>query len=52
MRALMPLRTSGLLTLDAHHDVRGFHAGATNGTPVRGLIEDGLPYVAQVGIGR
>ena len=53
MRALMPLATSGLLTLDAHHDVRGFHAGATNGTPVRGLIEDGLPgaYVVQVGIG-
>jgi formiminoglutamase len=51
MRALMPLRTSGLLTLDAHHDVRGFHDGATNGTPVRGLIEDGLPYVAQIGIG-
>jgi formimidoylglutamase len=51
MRALMPLRTSGLLTLDAHHDVRGFHAGATNGTPVRGLIDDGLPYVTQVGLG-
>lgn len=53
MRALMPLRTSGLLTLDAHHDVRGFHAGATNGTPVRGLIEDGLPgsSVVQIGIG-
>jgi formiminoglutamase len=43
----------GLLTLDAHHDVRGFHAGPTNGTPVRGLIEDGLPgrNVVQVGIG-
>lgn len=51
MRALMPLRTSGLLTLDAHHDVRDFHAGATNGTPVRGLVEDGLSYVAQIGIG-
>ena len=52
MRALMPLATSGLLTLDAHHDVRGFHAGPTNGTPVRGLIEDGLPgaSVVQVGI--
>jgi formiminoglutamase len=43
----------GLLTLDAHHDVRGFHAGPTNGTPVRGLIEDGLPggNVVQVGLG-
>ena len=42
----------GLLTLDAHHDVRGFHAGPTNGTPVRGLLEAGLPggNVVQVGI--
>jgi formiminoglutamase len=47
------LATAGLLTLDAHHDVRGFHAGPTNGTPVRGLIEDGLPgrNVVQIGIG-
>jgi len=51
MRALLPLRASGLLTLDAHHDVRGFHAGATNGTPVRGLIEDGLSRITQLGIG-
>jgi formimidoylglutamase len=53
LRALMPLASSGLLTLDAHHDVRGFHAGATNGTPVRGLVEDGLrgDHVVQVGIG-
>ena len=53
MRALVPLSASGLLTLDAHHDVRGFHAGATNGTPVRGLVEDGLrgDHVVQVGIG-
>jgi arginase family enzyme len=47
------LSRAGLLTLDAHHDVRGFHDGPTNGTPVRGLIEDGLPgrSVVQVGIG-
>jgi formiminoglutamase len=53
LRTLLPLGTSGLLTLDAHHDVRAFHAGATNGTPVRGLVEDGLPghQVTQVGIG-
>ncbi len=53
MRTLLPLASSGLLTLDAHHDVRGFHAGATNGTPVRGLVEDGLrgDHVVQVGIG-
>jgi arginase family enzyme len=49
----MPLAASGLLTLDAHHDVRAFHVGATNGTPVRGLVEDGLrgDHVVQVGIG-
>jgi formimidoylglutamase len=54
LRTLLPdLDRIGLLTLDAHHDVRGFHAGPTNGTPVRGLIEDGLrgQNVAQVGIG-
>jgi formiminoglutamase len=54
MRTLLPrLASAGLLTLDAHHDVRGFHAGPTNGTPVRGLIDDGLPgeHVVQIGIG-
>ena len=53
MRTLLDLPTSGLLTLDAHHDVRGFHAGATNGTPVRGLLEDGLPgsHIVQLGLG-
>jgi formiminoglutamase len=52
MRSLLPLASSGLLTLDAHHDVRGFHDGGTNGTPVRGLVEDGLrgDHVVQVGI--
>jgi arginase family enzyme len=53
-RTLLPdLARGGLLTLDAHHDVRGFHAGPTNGTPVRGLVEDGLPgaNVVQVGLG-
>lgn len=53
LRTLLPLPTAGLLTLDAHHDVRSPHAGWTNGTPVRGLIEDGLAgrSVVQVGIG-
>lgn len=42
----------GLLTLDAHHDVRLTDDGPSNGSPVRGLIEDGLPgrNVVQVGI--
>jgi arginase family enzyme len=54
LRTLLPdLPRTGLLTLDAHHDVRGPHAGPTNGTPVRGLVEDGLAgeHVVQVGIG-
>jgi formiminoglutamase len=51
--AVADLSTAGLLTLDAHHDVRGWHAGRTNGTPVRGLIEDGLPgaNIVQIGLG-
>jgi formiminoglutamase len=43
----------GLLTFDAHHDVRTLDNGPTNGTPVRGLIEEnGLPgsNVVQIGI--
>lgn len=42
----------GVITLDAHHDVRLLDSGPTNGTPIRGLIEDGLPgrNVVQVGI--
>ena len=47
------LRNWGLLTLDAHHDVRPYEAGAVgNGSPVRALIDAGLPgtNVVQVGI--
>lgn len=43
----------GLITFDAHHDVRTLALGPTNGTPIRGLIdEDGLhgANVAQIGI--
>jgi formiminoglutamase len=42
----------GLVTLDAHHDCRPATDGSRNGTPVRELIEAGLPgdRVAQVGI--
>ena len=47
------LDRAGLLTFDAHHDVREYYAGPSNGTPVRGLLDDGLPgeNVAQIGIG-
>lgn len=43
----------GLLTFDAHHDVRHLDDGPRNGTPVRGLIADGLDgrNVVQIGIG-
>jgi len=43
----------GVLTFDAHHDVRTLELGRTNGNPIRGLIdEDGLPgsNVIQIGI--
>lgn len=41
-----------VLTFDAHHDVRTTEPGPTNGSPIRGLIEDGLPdgRVTQIGI--
>lgn len=43
----------GLITFDAHHDVRSLDRGPSNGTPIRGLIEEhGLPgqNVVQIGI--
>ncbi len=43
----------GVLTFDAHHDVRTLDLGPANGTPIRGLIEeDELPgsNVVQIGI--
>lgn len=47
------LSTVGVITFDAHHDVRALEDGPTNGTPIRGLIEEhGLPgqNVTQIGI--
>lgn len=42
----------GLVTLDAHFDMRDTSQGLTNGNPVRALIEDGLPggNIAQIGL--
>ncbi|MFL6595470.1 MAG: arginase family protein [Chthoniobacterales bacterium] len=47
-----PLERCGLLTLDAHHDVRDLDHGLTNGNPVRALLRDGLPgaNIFQLGI--
>jgi arginase family enzyme len=39
-----------LLTFDTHHDCRDPAHGATNGSPVRQLVEGGLERVAQIGI--
>jgi len=48
----MPLQRVGLITLDAHFDMRDTDQGLSNGNPVRALIEDGLPgaNIAQVGL--
>ena len=48
----MALDKVGLVTLDAHFDMRDLDAGLGNGNPVRALIEDGLPgrNIAQVGL--
>ncbi len=48
-----PLERTGLITFDAHHDVRVMtDSGPTNGTPVRQLLEGGLDgsHVVQIGI--
>ena len=46
------LERCGLLTLDAHLDLRELDAGLTNGNPVRALLADGLPgrNIVQIGL--
>jgi arginase family enzyme len=48
----LPLEKVGLITLDAHFDMRETDEGLSNGNPVRALIQDGLPgtNIAQVGL--
>jgi len=48
----LPLDKVGLITLDAHFDMRDLSRGLGNGNPVRALIEDGMPgaNIAQVGL--
>lgn len=48
----LPLGQVGLVTLDAHFDLRGTEQGLMNGNPVRALLEDGLPgaNIAQIGL--
>jgi formiminoglutamase len=47
-----PLSDIGLITLDAHFDLRDLSGGLSNGNPVRALLADGLPgeNIVQVGI--
>ncbi|WP_338502356.1 arginase family protein [Sphingomonas kaistensis] len=42
----------GLITLDAHFDMRGLEDGLSNGNPVRALRRDGLPgaNIVQIGL--
>ena len=48
----IPLDEVGLITLDAHFDLRDTSRGLGNGNPVRALREDGLPgrNIAQIGL--
>jgi formiminoglutamase len=48
----VPLHRVGLITLDAHFDMRELDEGLSNGNPVRALMEDGLPgrNIAQLGL--
>lgn len=52
VHGLGDLAKTGLITLDAHFDLRDTDCGLTNGNPVRALIEDGMPgnHIAQIGI--
>lgn len=53
VHALDPtLESVGLLTLDAHFDLRDTDCGLTNGNPIQALLEDGLPgaQIAQIGL--
>lgn len=47
-----PLDRVGLITLDAHFDMRGTEGGPINGNPIRCLLEDGVPgrNICQIGL--
>lgn len=48
----VPLARVGLITLDAHFDLRETDEGPRNGNPIRCLLEDGLPgaNICQIGL--
>ena len=47
-----PLARVGLITLDAHFDLRDTAGGPMNGNPIRCLLEDGMPgaNICQIGL--
>lgn len=48
----LPLQKVGLITLDAHFDLRDTDEGPRNGNPIRCLLEDGMPgwNICQIGL--
>lgn len=48
----IPLERVGVITLDAHFDLRETDGGPINGNPIRCLLEDGLPAenLCQIGL--
>jgi formiminoglutamase len=46
------LKRVGLLTLDAHFDLRDTDLGLNNGNPIQALLDDGMPgaHIAQIGL--
>src|SRR5205085_3392359 len=48
----LPFARCGLLSFDAHHDVRDLEGGPTPGNPIRALLRAGLPgsNIIQIGI--
>ncbi len=46
------LQNAGLLTLDAHFDLRDTDLGLNNGNPIQALLDDGLPgvHISQIGL--
>src|SRR3954466_5536184 len=48
----VPRESVGLITIDAHFDMRETDQGPMNGNPVRCLLEDGLPgwNICQIGL--
>ena len=46
------LERAGVLTLDAHFDLRDTDQGLTNGNPIQALLDDGLPgeRISQIGL--